>query len=83
MRCNDRHLYFISIIILLNDVLKIMLPMQGITDTSFLSKYKNPLFPSTIGSALGGFRFSIIFRKHSSTSAVIGIFLVPLVVLVS
>ena len=45
--------------------------------------YKNPLFPSTIGSALGGFRFSIIFRKHSSTSAVIGIFLVPLVVLVS
>ena len=57
MRCNDRHLYFVSIIILLNDVLEIMLPVQGITDTSFLSKYKNPLFPSTIGSALGGFVF--------------------------
>ena len=32
------HLYFISIIILLNDMLKIMLPMQRITDTLIFIK---------------------------------------------
>ena len=38
MRCNDRHLYFISIIILLNDMLEIMLPVQGIADTFIFIK---------------------------------------------
>ena len=38
MRGDDRHLYFVSIIILLNDVLKIMLPVQGIADTFIFIK---------------------------------------------
>lgn len=39
---------------------------------SFLSRNKNPAYPSTIGSTFGVLRLAMILRKHAATASVIG-----------
>lgn len=72
MRGNFRHLDTVNPVVFLNDMLQILFPVKATIGISFLSRNKNPAYPSTIGSTFDVLRLAMILRKHAATASVIG-----------
>ena len=77
------HLHFIDTVVLLANVLKVFLPMQGYHRHIIFVQIKESAFAVNHRLFFTFFLFAIIRWKHAYTSSDIGISLVPLVVLVS